>query len=190
MAINRQPWFPGAIYYISSYAKGQEQIFYGAQDYLSYLAALENVRYQYPFYLHSYCLTTTHVHLLVETTHIPMKDIINKLSDLYTQQFNSRYGSSENLLLDQQKARLIVSADSFLKASKYIHLIPIQANVAAPLTAYRWSSYLSFISRVPNDHVVTSRILAYFPNPKMRHYQLFVEAEQNEAQIPKKEAFN
>lgn len=144
-------WFPGAIYSISCYDSFNRLLFNRDKDYINFLSLLELVRYQYPFYLHAYSLTPNEIYLLIETTHVPIQDIIKKL----TQQYESTF-------------TLIDSANDFLKASKSIHLMGNRQN-------YRWSSYLSFISHVPNDHIVTSRILNYFPDPKMKHYRQFVE---------------
>lgn len=170
MVKNETVWFPGAIYYISCYDSRNETIFSIDSDYIEFLSLVENVRYQYPFYLHAYSLTTSTIQLLLETTHVPIQDILKKLS---IKKMNNQL-------------QLIDSVAHFLEASKTIHLFAISKT-------YRWSSYLSFISSTPNDHVVTSRILNYFPNPKMENYRLFVEEEEsrsnNHSEVPEKEAF-
>lgn len=181
MAKRHPVWFPGAIYYIRWHSRGNENIFSSDKDYLSFLSTLENVRSQYPFYLHSYCFTSNSIQLLLETIHVHIDDILNKLHFDYTSYFTSDYFSLR--LLIQNSYRLIDSADHFLQASKFIHLTPYRTDIVPTSKGYRWSSYISFISRTPNDHVVTSRIHAFFPEPKMKHYLLFVEAEKIEAKI-------
>lgn len=181
MAKKPPVWFPGAIYYIHWHGSGNENIFSSDKDYLSFLSTLENVRYQYPFYLHSYCLTSNCIHLLLETTHVHINDILKKLDFDYTSYFTSTYFSLRYLV--KGKCWLIDSADHFLQASKFIHLTPYRTNMFTTSKDYRWSSYISFISLIPNDHVVTSRIHTFFPDPKMKHYLLFVEAEKIEAKI-------
>ncbi|WNF36566.1 hypothetical protein RJD24_19425 [Bacillaceae bacterium IKA-2] len=181
MAKKHPVWFPGAIYYIRWHGSGDENIFFTDKDYLSFLSTLENVRYQYPFYLHSYCLTSNCIQLLLETTHVHIKDILSSLHFDYTSYFTSNYFSFKKLV--QSRCRLIDSADIFLQASKFIHLTPYRTKIVTTTKDYRWSSYISFISRPPNDYVVTSRIHTFFPEPKMKHYLLFVEAEKIEANI-------
>ncbi|QOY36992.1 transposase [Anaerobacillus isosaccharinicus] len=168
-------WFPGAIYHVTCCCRWNETIFDEDADFITYLSLIESVRYQYPFYLHSYCLTRNHIHLLLETTHIPMKDVVETLNYeflcyLQTKQVN---------FLPQVQANLIDSVDNFLIASKKIHLAPRKQNF--PLKEYRWSSYQAFSSYTPNDHVVTSQVLTYFNQPKMDQYCRFVEAEVMEA---------
>lgn len=173
-------WFPGAIYYIRWHGKESENIFIVDKDYLSFLSTLEKVRYQYPFYLHSYCLTRNCIQLLLETIHVHVQDILNKIHLDYTSYFTSDFQFRP---LAQDMYRLIDSADYFLQASKLIHLTPYRTNIVTAPKDHRWSSYISFISYTPNDHVVTSRIHTFFPEPKMKHYLLFVEAEQIGAKI-------
>lgn len=170
-------WFPGAIYYVTCFDAWNERMFDDEPDYIKYLSLLESIRYQYPFYLHSYCLITNEIHLLLETTHVPLKDVISTVNEEYAQYFKKKHGK----FLPQFHSTLIDSVDSFLRASKMIHLAPLQEQL--PLKNYRWSSYQAFISYVQNDHVVTSGILTYFKHPKMVSYCNFVEGEDNEAKI-------
>ncbi|MCT8140165.1 hypothetical protein H1D32_22180 [Anaerobacillus sp. CMMVII] len=167
-------WFPGAIYYVTCFGAWDESIFYEESDFLAYLSLVESVRYRYPFYLHSYCLIAKRIYLLLETTHIPMNDIITTLNDEYARYFQDKH----TFVLPQASSTLIDSADKFLKASKFIHLAPLQEQI--PLQNYRWSSYQAYISYTPNDHVVTSRILTFFKDPKMDQYSRFVEGEKIE----------
>lgn len=167
------PWFPGAIYHVTCFSRWKENIFYKSSDFISYLSALENVRYQYPFYLHSYCLTFHQIQLLLETLHVPIDDIVSSI--------NYAYIKRKRAAVLHVNCQLIDSVSYFLKASKTIHLSPLHEHL--PLKDYRWSSYQSFISPVPNDHVVTSRILTYFPEPQTRNYAFFVEELEYEANL-------
>ncbi|RXJ01695.1 hypothetical protein DS745_09455 [Anaerobacillus alkaliphilus] len=173
-------WFPGAIYHVSCFGTWNESIFFDEKDYIYYLSSVENVRYQFPFYLHSYCLTSHQVHLLIETIHVPLQDVITSINSEYLHYFQDKYPC----LLEPTHhdfATLIDSVASFLKASRSIHLASI--GHSQELKDYRWSSYPSFISKIPNDHVVTSRVLTYFQCPKMDNYALFVEGEEFEAKF-------
>lgn len=172
MSTDDQLWFPGAIYHIFCY--NTQSLFQENADYVSYFNILERVRSHYPFYLHSYCLITSQVHLLVETIHVPINDIINEINKEYlTYFFNRRNQLVEDL---RNSYILINSADYFLQSSKSIHLLPLL--LTESLDRYRWSSYNTFVNKTPNDHVVTSRILTYFPHPKIEHYRHFVELDK------------
>ena len=183
MPRQRRIWFPGAIYHITCCGNCKEALFYDETDFLRYLSILESVRYQYPFYLHSYCLMTNHIHLLVETTHAHIKDIMKMLNFHYALHFNKRHNFIGHVFQDRYHSDLIDSAKYFLQASKYIHLNPKKASIVEQPANYRWSSYKSFISSNTNDHVVTSRVLSYFPEPQFEHYRKFVEAKEEEATI-------
>ncbi len=180
MVKKQSVWFPGAIYHVSCFGTWNESIFQDEKDYIYYLSRVENVRYQYPFYLHSYCLTSHQIHLLLETIHVPLQDVITTINNEYLTYYQNKYPSLRRPT-PQDFATLIDSVASFLKASRSIHLASIGHNHL--LKDYRWSSYPSFVSQTPNDHVVTSRILTYFKQPKMDNYARFVEGEESEAEI-------
>jgi putative transposase len=181
-------WFPGAIFHVTCFGPWCQRIFYEDADFVTYLSILERVRYQYPFYLHSYCLIANRILLLLETTHIPIKDVITTLNLEYSRYIQRKYSFFPEF---QHHTSLIDSVEHLLNASKSTHLAPLQEN--HPLNKYTWSSYLAFISSVPNDHVVTSQILSYFKHPKSTHYYLFVEGEENRGKYlwenTQKEAF-
>ncbi|TWI59885.1 REP element-mobilizing transposase RayT [Halalkalibacter nanhaiisediminis] len=168
-------WFPGASFHITSRGNRRASIFYDQDDRLMYLSLLEETRLQYPFHLHAYCLMTNHIHLLLETIDTPTKDIIKKLHSLYAIYFNRRHRISGHLFQGRYHAELIDNNPYFLEVSKYIHLNPVEARMVARPGSYRWSSYNAYILQNNNPHVVTERILAYFPSPQKHHYQKYVE---------------
>ncbi|MFD4927433.1 transposase [Peribacillus butanolivorans] len=64
-------WYPGAMYHITSRGNRHSNIFLDDKDRLRYLHHLEETKEKYFFELHSYCLMTNHVHLLLETMQHP-----------------------------------------------------------------------------------------------------------------------
>ena len=90
-------WYPGAVYHITSRGNRRSDIFLDDQDRLRYLRFLEQTKQLYFFELHSYCLMTNHVHLLLETKKHSISPIMQKLNSRYAMSFNKRYNREGHL---------------------------------------------------------------------------------------------
>jgi putative transposase len=177
MSRKHRVWYPGATYHITARGNRRTALFEDQNDYLTYLSILEDVRSQYPFILHSYCLMTNHIHLQLETTSHHIQLIMKEMHSRYAIYFNRRHDYIGHLFQGRYGAKLIDSVAYFLDASRYIHLNPVEANIVQFPHDYRWSSYPAYITSTRNPHVFTSKILSYFPEPKQIYYQYFVERQ-------------
>jgi putative transposase len=174
MARERRVWYPGATYHITSRGNRRYIIFVDDWDRRQYLSLIMQIRKQHPFILHSYCLMTNHIHLLLETIDTPLNKIMKLLNQRYAAYFNKRHDFDGHVFQGRYGAELIDSIGYFLYASKYIHLNPVDAKIVSHPLHYRWSSYRLFLQGKQSPLVHTEKILSYFPDPN-RSYQNFVE---------------
>ena len=63
----------------------------------------------------------------------------------------------------------------FLQTSRYIHLNPIKAKMAAHPEDYKWSSYRAMLALKDERITERNRILSYFKNQSLLRYREFVE---------------
>jgi putative transposase len=175
--MSRKPrvWFPGAVYHITSRGNRKAAIFYSQKDYEKYLSLLEETREKYPFLLHAYCLMPNHLHLLLETIDIHIKEIMKMLHSNYATYFNKRYDLVGHVFQGRYGAKLIDSVDYFSEASRYIHLNPVEANLVSSPEQYQWSSYAAYVLGNKNPHVITSKLLFYFQTSE--NYRKYVESK-------------
>ena len=173
-------WYPGATYH--TYARGnrREALFREDCDYLRYLNILEDVRSRHPFVLHSYCLMTNHLHLLIETIITPISLIMKEMHSRYAVYYNHKSAMDGHVFQGRYGAKVIESVDYFLAVSRYIHRNPIEANVVRDMADYSWSSYSSFVQLQNNPHIDPTRTFSYFNEPVNEQYQLFAESESKE----------
>lgn len=176
-------WYPGATYHI--YARGNRRgaIFTDDRDYLQYLKILENVRSNHSFTLHSYCMMTNHLHLLIETAATPIQMIMKDLHSRYAVYFNHRFEVDGHVFQGRYGSKVIESIDYFLGVSRYIHRNPLEAGLVQEMSDYPWSSYSSFIHNTRNPHVYPARTYSYFKSPAHEQYRLFAESEAKEELI-------
>lgn len=175
--MSRKPrsWYPGAVYHITDRGNRQMSIFMDDKDRYKYMDLLEETRIYYPFTLHAYCLMTNHLHLLLETINHHPQDIMKMLNSRYGIYFNTRHDLVGHVFQGRYKSEMIDSPDYFLNASRYIHLNPVEAQVAQDPAKYKWSSYPAYVSHVKNPHIITERILSYFPKPQNEYYKRVIE---------------
>lgn len=181
--MSRKPriWFPGATYHITARGNRRASLFYDHQDYQKYLDLLALCKKDIPFSLHAYCLMTNHIHLLLETKDEPPGTIIKFIHTRYAVQFNKRYDLTGHVFQGRFHSKLIDSVTYFLKASKYIHLNPLEANLVTEPEQYRWSSYTSYANPAKNNPLLeTERILTMFDEPRHQQYHEYVKRCEEE----------
>lgn len=172
---NKREWLPGYIYHITARGNRRYTIFRNKEDRLKYLEIVEDAKEKFPFILHSYCLMTNHVHLLIETINEPPGKIIQYIHYRYARYFNKRNGFEGHLFQGRFKSVIIRNNKQMVDTSCYIHLNPVRAGIATEPEKYQWSSYRSFITNRENKHVDTRRILSFMNNGSKNHYKFYVE---------------
>jgi putative transposase len=168
-------WFPGARFHITSRGNRRSAIFYDDFDREAYLQFLEEARCYFPFYLHSYCLMTNHIHLQIETIQHHPKDMMKMLNSRYAMYFNKRHRLVGHVFQGRYGSELIDSSDYLLEVNRYIHLNPVEAKMVKSPEDYRWSSYTNYISESMNPLISTTKVLSHFPEPQKENYRNFDE---------------
>lgn len=170
-------WYPGAVYHIICRGNYQQDIFVDNGDRLSYLSILKEVKKDFPYILHSYCLMTNHVHLQIETGDVNIGQVMKRINMLYAIYFNKKYDFTGHLFQDRYRSELIETEPYHLDVSRYIHLNPVRANLVARPELYQWSSYKAYIGEQEDQLISTEKTLDCFSPPRARHYRDFVEEE-------------
>ncbi|KAB2336766.1 transposase [Cytobacillus depressus] len=176
MARKRRVWFPGAKYHITSRGIRKNALFHDDADRKHYLTLLAKTKERYPFILHSYCLMTNHIHLLLETIDTRTGLIMKHLHSNYAKYFNKRNDFTGYVFERRYGAEWIDSASYELDVSKYIHLNPLKAGIVTKLEDYPWSSYRAYMLKEENPLISTDQILSYFPKPQHKEYEKYLNA--------------
>lgn len=174
MARKNRVWYPGAIYHITCRGNRKNTLFHDERDYKTYLYYLEKARRRYPFYLHAYCLMKNHVHLHLETIDDHIQYIMKKINSLYAIYFNKRYDLVGHVFQGRYKSEIIDSRSYFLKASRYIHLNPVKANIVKFPSDYKWSSCAAYEKDRADQHVNKERTLSLLHEPQKENYIKFL----------------
>ncbi len=112
----------GAIYYVTSRASQNEQIFKDKEDYRMYLDLVSKYKSQHKFKLFSYSLHADRLELLIETgDDATISDIMHDLNSLYTKYFNGRYQKHGHLFESRFRSVLVEKARYLLAVTKKMH---------------------------------------------------------------------
>jgi REP-associated tyrosine transposase len=169
--------YPDAFYHVTSRGNERKDIFKSRKDREQFILYLQSSVERYGAVIHAYCMMTNHYHLLVETPHGNLSEIMRHINGAYTTYFNVKRKRAGHLFQGRYKA-IVVEADEYaLELSRYIHLNPVRAGMVSWPQDHEWSSYRCYAGLATEPAWLTSNlVLGSFgtTNPKA-NYRSFVE---------------
>ncbi|OHB33820.1 MAG: hypothetical protein A2X79_02815 [Desulfuromonadaceae bacterium GWB2_53_15] len=169
--------YPGAFYHVTSRGNEQKDIFKSMKDREKFISYLESSSVRYGAVIHVYCLMSNHYHLLIETPHGNLSQIMKHINSSYTTYYNVKRKRAGHLLQGRFKA-ILVDGDAYAtELSRYIHLNPVRAGIVAVPEDYPWMSYRYYTGEKVPDWLTTGLTLEYFSKnieTAREKYKLFV----------------
>ncbi len=130
---------PGAIYHVTSRGTGPCVIFRDDADREFFVRRLQRVASRCAWKCHSYCLMTTHYHLLLETPEANLAEGMKLINSCYAQGFNRRHKRVGALFQGRYHSVLIESERQFHHAALYIAVNPVRAGLCELPDDWPWS---------------------------------------------------
>jgi len=160
--------YEGAVYHVTARGNEKRKVFFSRKDYGKFKEYLANAIEKFGFILHGYVLMTNHYHLIIETPEKNLSKIMHYINSSYTTYTNIKRKRHGHLFQGRFKA-IVVDKDSYLlELSRYLHLNPVRANMAAKPEDYPYSSYGNFAAAAGDKLVTTRTILEMLSsNPDM-----------------------
>ena len=168
-------WYRNAKYHVMARSVRKTALFKSEEDYEIFYMILQTTKEKYPFFIHSYCMMTTHFHMLITTQNDEIWKIMKRLMQTYAMYFNRKYGTRGHVFDARYVSCLIEDGRYFLEVSRYIHLNPVRAFMVRNPLDYKYSSYGSIVSRKADDILERQDILNYFIGNQEEKYRMFVE---------------
>lgn len=137
--------YPGAIYHVTSRAKGKGKIFETDVDRQDFLETLAEACEKTGFEIHAYCLMPKYFHLVVGTPNGNLVAGMHWFMSAYTLRFNRRNHRLGHVFSGRYKALVVDdNGGGYLgTVCDYVHLDPVRAKLLARgqrLSEYPWSS--------------------------------------------------
>jgi putative transposase len=176
--------FPGAFYHVMNRGNSGMDIYRNDRDREKFLEYISKAVERYGIKVHTYCLMTTHYHILIETPHANLSQAIKWINVSYSVYFNRKRRLSGHVFQGRFKS-VLVDADEYLKhLSRYIHLNPVRAGMVDHCRDYAWSSYSAFGGYIKSpEWLETDGLMSLFGKDKAlskKRYRDFVESVQND----------
>jgi putative transposase len=170
--------FDGALYHVISRGNQRQKIFRTKEDYSRYLELLARYKEKYSFSLYAYVLMSNHVHLLIETRHVPLSKILQGIQQSYTIYFNRKHHTVGHLFQGRYKAILCDKDAYLLSLVKYIHLNPVRARVSGKPEEYPWSSHRIYMQNPADSSLLDAGfVLGVFSRKRgqaLKQYRAFM----------------
>jgi len=182
---------PEQYYHLYNRGNNRGCIFFERENYIHFLRQIRT--YLLPVMdIIAYCLMPTHYHLLVrikdidKTTVVSQTTVVSNISRgsvanaimrfsvAYTKAINKRHDRSGRLFQGPYQARLVDSDEYLAHLSRYIHLNPVAAGLAARPEDWEFSSYPEFIGQRYGSLPAPAPVLSQFPDPGA--YQNFADS--------------
>ena len=133
--------YPGAIYHVMNRGDYQELIFSDEDDRSLFVSTLAEGCQKAGWQIHSFCLMSNHVHLVIETPSANLVEGMKWLLGIYTARYNRKHKVFGHLFSGRYKALIVDgSGNGYLKSvCDYVHLNPARAGLLRanqPLETY------------------------------------------------------
>ena len=175
--------FSGAFYHVMSRGNQAQPIYGNHRDRSKFLEYLESASDRYGAKIHCYCLMDNHYHLLLETPHSNLAQIMRHINGSYTAYFSATHRRVGQLFQGRYRSALVDVNKYGLALSRYIHLRPVREGLASSPAAYAWSSYHCYTAgQHAQKWLLTDVLLSMIgAGSEVRtSYRQYVEAADNE----------
>lgn len=137
---------PGLLYHVIARGNQRQLTFLTDLDYQAYLLRLATYQKRYSVKVYAYCLMPNHVHLLLQTSEVPLAKFMQGLQQSYTQRFNRAHGKVGHLFQGRYKAIVCERDEYLVTLIRYIHLNPVRARLVVDPEAYPYSGHRAYLT--------------------------------------------
>ena len=171
--------YPGAIYHVMGRGVGGMALFTSDEEYLEFLAVLEDVARKTGCHVLAYCPLGNHFHLLMEVGDVPISNIMSRVMTRYAKRFNKARNRKGHVFQARFLSKMVCEESYFVQCLRYIHRNPLEAGVAETLEDWPWSSHRQFVGRIRSTLLDLNRALAHLatdPGDALRRYRRLMGA--------------
>lgn len=134
-------------------------IFHDDADRRFYIELLDLASKRYGVHIHSYCLMSNHVHLVLEDLTGSLASFMKLVDERYGSFFAEKTGRKGGIFVRPLWSEPIESDAYLLCAVRYVHANPASAAICCA-SAYEWSSAKDYLGR--NGITFTKTVLSLF----------------------------
>lgn len=180
MGRKKRIWCPDYFYHVISRGNRRDALFLSDRDFRQFLNILELVSEQTSFKLAAYCLMTNHYHLLLKTSTVSLSSVMRRINKRYASYFNNHYHLTGHVFEERFFSSQVANSMDMVKASRYIHLNPVRAEMVENPEDYQWSSFRLYLTSKNSPPFLTlSPVLELFSGNESMKRKSYCEIVQN-----------
>lgn len=104
----------------------------------------------------SYCLLSTHYHLVIRRGRVALARSVAWLNGAYGRTFNDRHGRSGHVFGGRYRLGIVRDEQHLVEACRYVELNPVRAGICAHPADWPWSSYRAHAGLSPYPPFLSS----------------------------------
>ena len=140
--------YPGAVYHLTARGVRQDAIFLDDRDRAALMLVVERALRTCEAQAYAFCLMGNHYHLVVQTRHANLAELMLRINSPYSLAFNQRHGRRGHVFEGRTQV-LHVDRDAYLLAvCRYVDLNPVRARLVDRPGQWAWSSYRAHVGSV------------------------------------------
>ena len=175
--------YPDAWYHVMNRGRRGENVFADSNDYLIFIALLQETSEMFGFRVSAFCLMSNHYHILVQTPRANLSRAMRHINGVYTQRYNRKRNTDGQLFRGRYKSVFVQEDSHLLELLRYIHRNPVRAHMCNGVGDYLWSSHKGYISTAKRwDWLHKDFLLDMFDRNQhkaKRQYTNFVDLEDS-----------
>ena len=170
---------PGGLYHVTARGNTGRVLFRDDADRERFFITLASVSARRGWGCRTYCLLSTHYHLLVETPHANLAAGMQALNSRYAQWTNWSRAERGHIFEARYFSALLESDAHHWELYRYIALNPVRAGLCARPEDWPWSSHAALLGLEPAPPFLDARstLRGFAPDPAEARIRLraFVE---------------
>ena len=132
--------YPGGVYHIIQRGNNREYIFGNDHDKRFIIDLIKEYRDKLKFDLYGYVIMSNHYHLILKLSDVPLQDIMHRINNKYSRNFNKTYNRTGHVFENRYKGILVIDDKYLLSLLRYVHQNPVLARMCKWVSDYPWSS--------------------------------------------------
>lgn len=144
-----RPQEEDTLYHVTSRAVTRRALYRDVCDWTTFEDIISCVVARHRWSCLSYCLMTTHYHLVIRTDAADISAGMQLLNGSYGRTFNRRHGETGHVFEARFHAEVVESEEHLLETIRYVALNPVRAGACLRPEGWRWSSYAAAVGLAP-----------------------------------------
>jgi REP element-mobilizing transposase RayT len=146
----------GGYYHVTQGGLDGAPLFRNDDDRSFFLSFLGRVTLRDHWRCFSYCLMSTHYHLVVQRMSVSLAQSVGWLSGVYARAFNGRHARTGHVFGARYRVAVITDEQHLVEACRYVELNPVRAGICADPADWTWSSYRAHAGLCPRPQFLSS----------------------------------